>query len=318
MPTMIQPCMRRVFNAAAMAAVCLPVATGTAQMIPIANPSFESNPTQSGCFFVGFIPDGWSLHDPSGLASMGNFFGVVNPGPTTYYLPGQVPDGDHVALLFFTGSIGQGSLGITQPLAANLEANHLYRLSVAVGNIASGSSPTPPCSNGSFFNLDGFPGYAVQLLAGGVVIGEDYNTMFGLIPEGEFRISTVEVQVPANHPQLGTQLEVRLLNLNEDDPTEPNAPGIEVNFDAVTLEAFALSCTGDIADDFGTLGSDGQVSFGDFLALLGLIGPCPGGNPGCTGDIADDFGTIPPVGGGDGQVSFGDFLALLGLIGACQ
>jgi hypothetical protein len=33
-------------------------------------------------------------------------------------------------------------------------------------------------------------------------------------------------------------------------------------------------CTGDIADDFGTIGGDGQVSFGDFLALLGLIGPC--------------------------------------------
>jgi hypothetical protein len=72
-------------------------------------------------------------------------------------------------------------------------------------------------------------------------------------------------------------------------------------------------CPGDIADDFGTLGGDGMVSFGDFLALLGLIGPCPGGTVGCTGDIADDFGTL----GGDAQVSFGDFLALLGLIGPC-
>ena len=72
-------------------------------------------------------------------------------------------------------------------------------------------------------------------------------------------------------------------------------------------------CVGDIADDFGTLGADGEVSFGDFLALLGLIGPCDGGTPGCTGDIADDFGTI----GADAQVSFGDFLALLGLIGPC-
>jgi hypothetical protein len=76
-------------------------------------------------------------------------------------------------------------------------------------------------------------------------------------------------------------------------------------------------CTGDFADDFGTLGGDGQVSFGDFLALLGLIGPCPGVTPGCNGDIADDFGTLPPSGGPDGQVSFGDFLALLGLIGPC-
>ena len=73
------------------------------------------------------------------------------------------------------------------------------------------------------------------------------------------------------------------------------------------------NCTGDIADDFGTVGADGQVSFGDFLALLGLIGPCPGGTPGCDGDFADDFGTV----GADGQVSFGDFLALLGLIGPC-
>ncbi len=73
-------------------------------------------------------------------------------------------------------------------------------------------------------------------------------------------------------------------------------------------------CPGDIADDFGTLGSDGMVSFGDFLALLGLIGPCDGGStPGCTGDIADDFGTLGP----DGMVGFGDFLALLGLIGPC-
>ena len=69
----------------------------------------------------------------------------------------------------------------------------------------------------------------------------------------------------------------------------------------------------DIADDFGSLGADGQVSFGDFLALLGLIGPCDGGEPGCTGDLADDFGEL----GGDGFVDFGDFLALLGLIGPC-
>ncbi len=77
----------------------------------------------------------------------------------------------------------------------------------------------------------------------------------------------------------------------------------------------AVFCIGDIADDFGTPGSDGMVSFGDFLALLGLIGPCGAGttNPACTGDIADDFGTP----GSDGMVSFGDFLALLGLIGPC-
>ncbi len=83
---------------------------------------------------------------------------------------------------------------------------------------------------------------------------------------------------------------------------------------SASLTVNEISCTGDIADDFGSLGSDGMVSFGDFLSLLGLIGPCPGGTPGCIGDIADDFGTLN---GGDGMVSFGDFLALLGLIGPC-
>ncbi len=73
-------------------------------------------------------------------------------------------------------------------------------------------------------------------------------------------------------------------------------------------------CVGDIADDFGLAGGDGQVSFGDFLFMLGLLGPCPGGAPGCVGDIADDFGLPSP----DGQVSFGDFLSLLGLLGPCD
>ncbi len=82
-----------------------------------------------------------------------------------------------------------------------------------------------------------------------------------------------------------------------------------------SYETVAAPCVGDIADDFGVLGNDdGIVSFGDFLALLGLIGPCPGNTPGCTGDIADDFGVL---GNEDAQVSFGDFLALLGLLGPC-
>lgn len=90
-----------------------------------------------------------------------------------------------------------------------------------------------------------------------------------------------------------------------------------MSLDRLAIDTFVSEgvCEGDIADDFGTLnGGDGQVSFGDFLALLGLVGPCPGGTPGCVGDIADDFGT---VGNPDGQVSFGDFLALLGLVGPC-
>ncbi len=88
-----------------------------------------------------------------------------------------------------------------------------------------------------------------------------------------------------------------------------------VSLDRVSVDTFVhdAPCVGDIADDFGSPVPDSMVSFGDFLALLGLVGPCPGGIPGCMGDIADDFGSLAP----DGQVSFGDFLALLGLVGPC-
>ncbi len=94
--------------------------------------------------------------------------------------------------------------------------------------------------------------------------------------------------------------------------TEDKATGGSFRFISM-FDLGGAECTGDIADDFGTPGADGMISFGDFLALLGLVGDCPGMVPGCTGDIADDFGTT----GADGMVSFGDFLALLGLVGPC-
>ncbi len=88
-----------------------------------------------------------------------------------------------------------------------------------------------------------------------------------------------------------------------------------VDMGAYEFQPTAVPCPGDIADDNGTPGADGQVSFGDFLASLGLLGPCgpATSNPDCTGDNADDNGTP----GGDGQVSFGDFLFLLGVLGPC-
>ncbi len=93
-----------------------------------------------------------------------------------------------------------------------------------------------------------------------------------------------------------------------------HAEGLPNGWALVFDVSILTSCTGDIGNEFGFLGPDGMVGFGDFLALLGLVGPCTGGLPICTGDIADDFGTLN---GGDGMVSFGDFLALLGLVGPC-
>ena len=115
----------------------------------------------------------------------------------------------------------------------------------------------------------------------------------------------------------GSPIQFGYFTGNTQDPAVMPGVGYAVidGFDnfSVSLTVSASPCPGDIADDFGLLGADGMVSFGDFLALLGLVGPCPGGVPGCTGDIADDFGVVGP----DGMVSFGDFLALLGLVGPC-
>ncbi len=133
-----------------------------------------------------------------------------------------------------------------------------------------------------------------------------------------------------------------LFSVDDDDPGTPEDESGGLNpgliycsfFDGVALEfadwshgddidaiavwhrsivATFTPCTGDIADSFGFLNPDGQVGFGDFLAMLGLVGPCPGGIPGCIGDIADGFGFLVP----DGVVDFGDFLAMLGLVGPC-
>ncbi len=56
----------------------------------------------------------------------------------------------------------------------------------------------------------------------------------------------------------------------------PGTPAIGSNSHTLGISGWGTpGCTGEIADDFGNLGGDGMVSFGDFLALLGLIGPCP-------------------------------------------
>ena len=53
--------------------------------------------------------------------------------------------------------------------------------------------------------------------------------------------------------------------------------GAQVSLDqTVTVQiTTGPACPGDIDEDFGFAGSDGQVSFGDFLFALTVLGPCP-------------------------------------------
>ncbi len=168
--------------------------------------------------------------------------------------------------------------------------------------------------NGTTVTLADRPGYT----GSGFGSSEDLNGDFEFSDDG-----TAPWENLGSFPS-GVYLPVTPLSVFDGDDAQgdwtlsviDNAGGDTGDVSAWSIKlvpADAPACTGDIADDFGNPGADGMVSFGDFLALLGLIGPCPGGTPGCTGDIADDFGNL----GGDGMVSFGDFLALLGLIGPC-
>jgi hypothetical protein len=162
---------------------------GSASAVPIAvdNPSFE-DPVLFDNGFVGFAPE-WDV------VNSGTFNPLV---PFSYDF---IPDGDNVA---YGGSGGS----LSQILDVSLQAGQLYTLEVEVGARGDG---TP------------FPGYAVQLLAGGVVLAEESS----LAPApGTFETSVVTYLAPADDPMLGSLLEVRLVS-----------NGIQTNFDNVRLDA---------------------------------------------------------------------------------
>ncbi len=208
-----------------------PVASGGVS-IPVNNAGFENDFAPPGCFAI-FTPTGWTVYDPGGVLGGNSAVGVIDPTGTTNF-PAGAPEGLNVALIFLGEDMGQGQVGLTQVLGETLQPLTTYTLTVEVGNIASGIGP-PPCDVFGFFDLDGFPGYQVQLLAGGVVIAEDEDLLHGAIPEGEFRLSTVTLTTGATHPQLGQPLGIRLINLNIIET--PADPGIEVDFDDVRLTA---------------------------------------------------------------------------------
>ncbi len=204
--------------------------------IVILNPGFEdiSVGTVYNEFTFG-APAGWGLYDPSNITDGGAgptyWVGTLTPDhPTNTNFIHGAPEGNRMAIAFnYLGSGGQGEYGLQQTLSAVLQANSHYTLNVEIGNIASG-----PAVDGQFFNLDGFPGYRVDLLAGGVVIASDNNALANSIPEGTFATSTISLLTDNAHPLLGQALAIRLVNLNNIDLAFPTAH-LEVDFDHVRL-----------------------------------------------------------------------------------
>lgn len=200
-------------------------ATSIAGPVAVVNPGFEATVLAPGTFFTASPPPGWSAY-----GSIDNFaraVGSVNPSGTLLYLE-PVPEGANVGVVFLGTTPTGAEAGLEQTLAATLQPWTTYTLTVEVGNM--GYEPAPP--HGSF-DFHGFPGYRVELLAGGVVIGSDADTLSPA--DGFFATSTVQVPVASVHAQLGQPLSVRLVNRDA-------AAGIEVNFDDVRLDASATGC----------------------------------------------------------------------------
>jgi len=232
-------------------AVVLPV-VASAAAVAVTNPGFEdlylgSNlPPQyggdvpTGSFPTGPAPAGWTAYYASG-ATPAMFIGVLNPGTTADHAPNPpcfpdgAPEGDNVVLLYADGDAGGGEYGVVQTLGATLQAQTAYTLSVRVGDIASCAGLVPPYTD--FFDLDGFPGHRVQLLAGGVVVAEHSAAL--AIGEGEWQRVEATLVTGSTHPQLGQPLAIRLVNRHQ--PDVPGVSGLEVDFDDVRLEAISVA-----------------------------------------------------------------------------
>lgn len=211
-----------------------------AESVAIVNPGFETDIVDDGAFVVfPSGPFGWSVYDPSLIINnTTDAVGIIRPNITNPYFPAGTTEGDNAALVFLGGGVN-AEAGLQQTLVATLQANTRYTLAVDIGNIASGTSLAGSSGGaGVFFDLDGFPGYRLDLLAGGVVIGSDNNSLGASIPEGEFRTASFDVVIGASHALLGQALGIRLVNLDQAGTTE--APNIEVDFDNVRLTAAAV------------------------------------------------------------------------------
>jgi len=207
-----------------------------AASVTIVNPGFED--TTGGAPFNEFTFGpfaGWNLYDPGSITSGGSgpqyWIGTLQP--TGEFFPGA-PEGSRVAIAYNVAAAGGGGeYGLQQTLTHTLQANTTYTLSALIGNIASGTAV-----NSQFFNLDGFPGYRVDLLAGATLLGTT-QTINPSIAEGTFELAQWQYTTGASDPELGQALTIRLVNLNVVDGSFP-AADLEVDFDNITLTAVAI------------------------------------------------------------------------------
>ncbi|WP_019509136.1 hypothetical protein [Pleurocapsa sp. PCC 7319] len=194
--------------------------------------SVTESPTQDS------VP-GWKAYNPNGLLT-----GIpLTPGAVNFTDAGisnvsnfyseDAPDGKNAGYSFILDEVGSGVVGLSQTLDEQLTANTRYTLQVDVGNPA----PNPFVRA----DLSGFPGYRVELVAGGEVLAQDNNSLS--IAEGVFETSTVTFTAPEMHSSLGEELEIRLVNIAETSGLEVDNNVKLVDFDNVRLFAETIEPT---------------------------------------------------------------------------
>lgn len=201
--------------------------------LAIVNAGFEAQPIAAGTF-IGGVPSGWVAYDPSGRLNMNeDALGLINPQANGNFFNVAAPEGQNAALVYLAREL-PGEAGLHQTLASTLQANTRYTLRVDIGNISSGTSVVGSSDGGNvFYNLQGFPGYRLELRAGATLLAQDNNSLAGLIAEGQFGSAQVVFDSGPAPAQLGQLLSIRLINL--DLPGTALVPGIEVDFDNVQL-----------------------------------------------------------------------------------
>jgi len=160
--------------------------------LTVVNAGFEDNVLDDGAFTSSFAA-GWTvLSTPAGGA------GAFNP--STAHLTGQAAEGSNTA--YSNGGT------ISQTLTNTLTEGSTYELSVQVGD-----------------RLDtAFPGYTVELWAGGTMLASADQTDLPVVPNDGWVTANVTYEALTGDPQLGQPLEIRL-----------TSAGTQTNFDAVQL-----------------------------------------------------------------------------------
>ncbi len=180
---------------AALATLTVEMPSVRAEPIAIINPSFELPTVSDGSFNIANVT-GWSV------INTGNP-GIFNPSSASF---GFAPDG--VQTLYSNGGT------VFQTLATTLAPNTVYTLGVFVGRR---------------LDFTPFPGFIVELRAGGTVLASANQTNIPLPTPGQFERLTLTYVSPRSIAP-GQLLEIRL-----------KSNGAQTNFDFVTLDARAFS-----------------------------------------------------------------------------